>query len=169
VRIAVQPLDAQDQVDLLVGQRALAGRSRNDELTDQLDLVLQSVVGELSTGGRVRCPAMTLTERTIIGVDCLPFLEDLVTGTTHLGHGRTTRTSSFGLCLIMVLMASAPVDAPPSGEGSADGAAEDRGSFSHGVCRVCGWRGPGRRSRRVARHDAAAHLPLCVGEPAQPL
>lgn len=35
---------------------------------------------------------------------------------------------------------------------------EDRGSFSHGVCRVCGWAGPGRRSREVAREDAMQHL-----------
>jgi hypothetical protein len=34
----------------------------------------------------------------------------------------------------------------------------DQGSFSHGVCRVCGWSGPGRRSRRRARDDADAHL-----------
>ncbi|HEV7173195.1 hypothetical protein [Pedococcus sp.] len=58
-------------------------------------------------------------------------------------------------------MASAPVEAPPSAAGDREGVAEDRGSFSHGVCRVCGWRGPGRRSRRVARHDAARHL--CAG------
>ena len=35
---------------------------------------------------------------------------------------------------------------------------EDRGSFSHAVCRVCGWAGPGRRSRQVAREDATQHL-----------
>src|SRR2546423_235144 len=27
---------------------------------------------------------------------------------------------------------------------------EERGSFSNALCRVCGWRGPPRRSRRVA-------------------
>jgi hypothetical protein len=40
---------------------------------------------------------------------------------------------------------------------------EDRGSFSHGVCRVCGWSGPGRRSRRVSSKDAAAHRDICQG------
>ena len=35
---------------------------------------------------------------------------------------------------------------------------EDRGSFSHAVCRVCGWAGPGRRSRQVARGDATQHV-----------
>jgi hypothetical protein len=35
---------------------------------------------------------------------------------------------------------------------------EDRGSFSHGVCRVCGWSGPARRSRSRARDDVDAHL-----------
>ncbi len=34
---------------------------------------------------------------------------------------------------------------------------EERGSFTHGVCRVCGWRGPGRRSRGRARADVSAH------------
>jgi hypothetical protein len=38
---------------------------------------------------------------------------------------------------------------------------EDRGSFSYGVCRVCGWSGPGRRSRRVATVDAQGHLSEC--------
>ena len=42
----------------------------------------------------------------------------------------------------------------PDGEASFE---EDRGSFSHAVCRVCGWAGPGRRSRRLAREDSVAH------------
>ncbi|TPG14170.1 hypothetical protein EAH86_18135 [Pedococcus bigeumensis] len=40
---------------------------------------------------------------------------------------------------------------------------EDRGSFSHAVCRVCGWSGPGRRSRRVSREDSRAHQETCPG------
>lgn len=108
---------------------------------------------------------MTLTEPTINEALSLPFLDDLVTGTTRLGYEGITRTSSIGLCRMMVCMAPVPVGAPPSADGGADGVAvaEDRGSFSHGVCRVCGWRGPGRRSRRVARQDASEHLPACAG------
>jgi len=34
---------------------------------------------------------------------------------------------------------------------------EDRGSFTHGVCRSCTWEGPGRRSRGVAASDAELH------------
>lgn len=37
----------------------------------------------------------------------------------------------------------------------------DKGSFSHAVCRACGWRGPGRRSRRVAGLDASSHVTFC--------
>ena len=33
----------------------------------------------------------------------------------------------------------------------------EKGSFTHARCE-CGWRGPGRRSRKKARSDAAAHL-----------
>ncbi|KQZ90096.1 hypothetical protein ASD62_13110 [Phycicoccus sp. Root563] len=40
---------------------------------------------------------------------------------------------------------------------------EDRGSFSHAVCRVCGWSGPGRRSRQVSRRDAEQHVGDCAG------
>jgi hypothetical protein len=57
-------------------------------------------------------------------------------------------------------------------DGSVDGGAdgqqtevEDRGSFSHGVCRVCGWLGPGRRARRTSHRDAADHAESCPGEP----
>ena len=42
---------------------------------------------------------------------------------------------------------------------------EDRGSFSHGVCRVCGWLGPGRRARRTSHRDAADHAGSCPGAP----
>ncbi|MFI5766642.1 hypothetical protein ACIA8F_37635 [Streptomyces sp. NPDC051563] len=34
----------------------------------------------------------------------------------------------------------------------------ERGSFSLAAC-TCGWRGPARRSRDLARKDAAAHAP----------
>ncbi|MHB8275139.1 MAG: DUF6349 family protein [Dermatophilaceae bacterium] len=34
---------------------------------------------------------------------------------------------------------------------------EDRGSFTHGVCRSCTWVGPGRRSRGVAASDSELH------------
>ena len=34
---------------------------------------------------------------------------------------------------------------------------EERGSFTHAVCRVCGWSGPGRRSRERARKDVVGH------------
>jgi hypothetical protein len=34
---------------------------------------------------------------------------------------------------------------------------EDRGSFTHGVCRSCTWVGPGRRSRAGAASDAELH------------
>lgn len=33
----------------------------------------------------------------------------------------------------------------------------DDGNFSHGICHVCDWRGPGRRAREKARRDAADH------------
>lgn len=46
---------------------------------------------------------------------------------------------------------------------------EDRGSFSHGICRVCGWLGPGRRARRTSHRDAAAHAEACPGPPAEDL
>lgn len=34
---------------------------------------------------------------------------------------------------------------------------DDRGPFTHAVCRRCGWSGPGRRSRGLARKDGAGH------------
>ncbi|WP_327305941.1 hypothetical protein OG730_22625 [Streptomyces sp. NBC_01298] len=34
----------------------------------------------------------------------------------------------------------------------------ERGSFSLAVC-TCGWRGPARRSRDLARKDATGHAP----------
>ncbi|MET9856764.1 hypothetical protein ABZY57_27970 [Streptomyces sp. NPDC006450] len=42
---------------------------------------------------------------------------------------------------------------PPAGHTTST---SDRGSFSSAVC-TCGWRGPARRSRDLARKDAAGH------------
>jgi len=58
-----------------------------------------------------------------------------------------------------------PLDRPATtpGDPPTDALLEERGSFSHGVCRVCGWRGPGRRARRVARLDLSTHLGTCPG------
>jgi hypothetical protein len=48
---------------------------------------------------------------------------------------------------------------PPASAGTEEESViEERGSFSHAVCRVCGWAGPGRRSRQVARGDATQHV-----------
>ena len=41
---------------------------------------------------------------------------------------------------------------------------EDRGSFTHGVCRSCSWAGPGRRSRGVAANDAELHALAGCGD-----
>ncbi len=38
------------------------------------------------------------------------------------------------------------------------------GSFAHGVCDDCGWRGPGRRSRSMAADDAHDHTCAHAGE-----
>jgi len=53
----------------------------------------------------------------------------------------------------------------PSEQGHGDGRpiaptawpTQDRGSFTHGVCRSCTWLGPGRRSRALASTDAKLH------------
>ncbi|MFD9334060.1 hypothetical protein ACFWBF_06530 [Streptomyces sp. NPDC060028] len=42
---------------------------------------------------------------------------------------------------------------PPSGHTTSTA---DRGSFCLAVC-VCGWKGPARRSRDLARKDATRH------------
>lgn len=44
---------------------------------------------------------------------------------------------------------------PPSGHSTSTA---DRGSFCLAVC-TCGWKGPARRSRDLARKDAARHTP----------
>ena len=75
-----------------------------------------------------------------------------------MGHGRVSRlvTSGHGPHDGRVeAQPGRPEPEPwPDGEASS---VEDRGSFSHAVCRVCGWAGPGRRSRRLAREDIVAH------------
>lgn len=38
------------------------------------------------------------------------------------------------------------------------------GSFAHGACSDCDWRGPGRRARSMAVHDAQGHSLACKGE-----
>jgi hypothetical protein len=42
-------------------------------------------------------------------------------------------------------------------KGSSPLSVVDKGNFTYAACE-CGWRGPGRRSRKKARADAAAHL-----------
>lgn len=54
--------------------------------------------------------------------------------------------------------AGPPASPSASAQTEEESVIEDRGSFSHAVCRVCGWAGPGRRSRKVARGDAAQHV-----------
>ncbi|MBT2449844.1 hypothetical protein J7F03_22770 [Streptomyces sp. ISL-43] len=46
-----------------------------------------------------------------------------------------------------------PVGQDPVGHSTST---SDRGSFSLAAC-TCGWRGPARRSRDLARKDAARH------------
>ncbi|MCJ0873611.1 hypothetical protein [Streptomyces sp. AP-93] len=48
---------------------------------------------------------------------------------------------------------SGPAPASPTGHATST---SDRGSFSLAVC-TCGWRGPARRSRDLARKDATGH------------
>ena len=56
-----------------------------------------------------------------------------------------------------------PSTAPPGGP--VEVVLEERGSFAHATCAVCGWSGPGRRSRATARDDAGAHVAACTGMP----
>jgi hypothetical protein len=46
-----------------------------------------------------------------------------------------------------------PVAAPDGAEGVAE-----QGAFAFAHCKVCGWQGPGRRSRERARKDLTHHL-----------
>jgi hypothetical protein len=46
-----------------------------------------------------------------------------------------------------------PVAAPDGAEG-----VDEQGAFAFAHCKVCGWRGPGRRSRERARKDLTHHL-----------
>ncbi|MFG3498555.1 hypothetical protein [Streptomyces sp. NPDC047928] len=52
-----------------------------------------------------------------------------------------------------------PQESPPSAVtgGHHDATTIERGSFAVARC-SCGWLGPARRSRHLARTDAAAHL-----------
>jgi hypothetical protein len=45
----------------------------------------------------------------------------------------------------------------PADDGATAALLEERGSFTHAVCGVCGWSGPGRRSRERARKDVVGH------------
>ncbi|MEV7523258.1 hypothetical protein [Streptomyces sp. NPDC091371] len=47
-----------------------------------------------------------------------------------------------------------PQSQPPTGHTTSTA---ERGSFCLAVC-TCGWQGPARRSRDLARKDAARHL-----------
>ena len=56
-----------------------------------------------------------------------------------------------------------PEPLPSHAESAPGGAAvlKERGSFAHATCTVCGWVGPARRSRQVARRDAETHPAAC--------
>jgi len=43
---------------------------------------------------------------------------------------------------------------------------DEHGAFAFASCPVCGWRGPGRRSRDRARKDHTHHLVAEHGHPA---
>ncbi|GAB3442272.1 hypothetical protein GCM10027517_19110 [Phycicoccus ginsengisoli] len=65
--------------------------------------------------------------------------------------------------------AEAPGDHPVAGHagtgpGDVRAVLVERGSFAHASCTVCGWLGPGRRSRKSAREDAQSHPAACPGE-----
>src|SRR5689334_2493181 len=51
-RRRVPALDAEGPVDLGLGEGLVAGGRGNDQVADQLDLVLERVVGQVSTGPR---------------------------------------------------------------------------------------------------------------------
>ena len=44
---------------------------------------------------------------------------------------------------------------------------DEHGAFAFASCSVCGWRGPGRRSRERARTDLERHLAAEDGHPAE--
>jgi len=44
---------------------------------------------------------------------------------------------------------------------------DEHGAFAFASCPVCGWRGPGRRSRERARKDLKHHLAAEDGHPAE--
>ena len=43
------------------------------------------------------------------------------------------------------------------GAGSGSDGVDEQGAFAFATCPVCGWRGPGRRSRDLARKDLRHH------------
>ena len=43
------------------------------------------------------------------------------------------------------------------GAGSRSDGVVEQGAFAYAICPVCGWRGPGRRSRDRARKDLRHH------------
>ncbi|MFF3216612.1 hypothetical protein ACFYYB_39075 [Streptomyces sp. NPDC002886] len=53
---------------------------------------------------------------------------------------------------------SGPAPAPSTDHAAHATSTSERGSFSLAVC-TCGWRGPARRSRDLARKDATGHAP----------
>ncbi|MGW1773585.1 hypothetical protein [Streptomyces sp. NPDC002104] len=53
---------------------------------------------------------------------------------------------------------SGTAPAPSTGQPPHATSTSERGSFSLAAC-TCGWRGPARRSRDLARKDATGHAP----------
>ncbi|WSV97881.1 hypothetical protein OG509_17735 [Streptomyces sp. NBC_01006] len=51
---------------------------------------------------------------------------------------------------------SRPTERPPTGHTGHTTSTAERGSFCLAAC-TCGWRGPARRSRDLARKDADRH------------
>jgi hypothetical protein len=68
-------VDPQDAVDLLLGEGAVARGCGHHQLTDELDLPLEGIVGELPTGVRFCGHDETLTESAGTGVTGLPSLD----------------------------------------------------------------------------------------------
>jgi hypothetical protein len=102
----------------------------------------------------------TLVERATFFVSSLPTIDRQSREIIPLGHTDHTSCSPFEGCAPMMVPMNDAQGLPWSASTeSADSV--DVGSFTHGVCRVCGWRGPGRRSRRLAAQDAATHLGAC--------
>lgn len=43
-----------------------------------------------------------------------------------------------------------------------DHGTKEKGSFTYGYCKSCGWEGGGRRARDKARRDALEHSAFCA-------